>query len=310
MATDTKYFVRRHCPFCHGDASTAVPSMSSTPAAEDLEIRDNEVLYRGYTTVRSFFTYFRCPTCRGLFCRTYFTEDQLKQLYAHQEANMAAVPEISRDRTQQEYFRILKKHSDLTGHLLELGPDVGFFTRCCANQGQFGKFWLYEPNVNVHDALRQNLGQHQFFLTDQPYAAADMPMGSLSTAVLIHVLDHILTLESLLDELHSSLKPGGILFIVTHDEASLLARMLGRRWPPYATAHPQLFSAVSIKELLRRHGFEVLEVVKCANYFPFWYLAKSLLTVMGLASSSQTAYNGPNVRLKLGNIATVARRME
>jgi hypothetical protein len=309
MAINTKYFVRQHCPFCHQDASIAVPFMNSTPPAEDLGLGDNEVLYPGYTSARSFFTYFRCPSCRGLFCRTYFTEDQLQQLYAHQETNMLAVPEASRERTQQEYFRILKKHSDLTGQLLELGPDVGFFTRCCVKQGQFGKLWLYEPNVNVHEALQQNLGQHEFFLTQQPYSAAGMPSESLSTAVLIHVLDHILTLESLLDELRVSLKPGGILFIVTHDEASLLARMLGRRWPPFAMCHPQLFSAVSIRELLGRHGFEVIEVVKCANYFPLWYLVKSLLTIMGLVSSSQTAFSKPDIRLNLGNIATVARRL-
>jgi len=310
MAINTTYFVRQHCPICHHDAAAAVPFMSSRPRAEDLGLGDNNVLYPGYTNTRNFFSYFRCPACRGLFCRTYFTEDQLKQLYAYQETNMVAVPEASRRRTQQGYFRILKEHSDLTGQLLELGPDVGFFTRCCVEQGQFGKLWLYEPNVNVHEALRRNLGRHEFLLTEQPYSATDMPAGSLSTAVLIHVLDHILTVESLLGELRTSLKAGGILFIVTHDEASLLARMMGRRWPPYAMCHPQLLSAASIRELLRQHGFEVVEVVKCANYFPLWYLAKSLLTVAGLASSSQTAFSRPDIRIKLGNIATVARRME
>ena len=96
MAIDTKYFVRQHCPFCHRAASDAVPFMKALPPAEDLELRDNEVMYPGYTSARSFFTYFRCPSCRGLFCRQYYTEDQLQQLYAHQETNMVAVPEASR----------------------------------------------------------------------------------------------------------------------------------------------------------------------------------------------------------------------
>ena len=145
-------------------------------------------------------------------------------------------------------------------------------------------------------------------MTERSYSAADMPNGSLSTAVLIHVLDHIYSLEKLLDDLWCSLKPGGLLFVVTHDEASMLARLLGRRWPPFTLQHPQLFSPHSITELLRRHGFEVEEVVGCANYFPVAYLAKSVLTVLGLSSSSRTALVHPSIGIKLGNMATVARR--
>jgi len=309
MSNNPTYFERQFCPLCGHPAADATPFMSSQPRAEDMPFDEKETLYRSYSSDRTFFTFYRCPSCQGLFCRTYFSEDQLQQLYTHQAENMSAVSLANRARTQQGYFRMLKKHAKLDGQLLELGPDIGLFTQCCVEQGHFEKFWLYEPNVDVHDALRKAMGQSEFFLTQRPYTASDMPEQSLSTAVLIHVLDHILNLESLLNDLHRSLKPGGLLFIVTHDEASLLSRLLRHRWPPYAICHTQLFSPVSITRSLKKFGFEVVSVEKCPNEFTIGYLANSLLTIMGVTSASRVFPDILPVRVQLGNIATFARRI-
>jgi hypothetical protein len=140
------------------------------------------------------------------------------------------------------------------------------------------------------------------------FRAADVPPQSVSTAVMIHVLDHLLQPSEFLREIGSSMEPGGVIFIVTHDCASPLARVLGRRWPPYALQHPQLFSQRSITTLLQTSGFEVVETIKTTNYFPLPYLIRAALTVFGLPGGRMLSGAAPLVGIKLGNIATVARK--
>jgi len=105
----------------------------------------------------------------------------------------------------------------------------------------------------------------------------------------------------------ASLEPGGVVLIVTHDCASVLARVLGRRWPPYTLQHPQLFSQRSLATLLQASGFEVIETIKTTNYFPLPFLMGAALTVFGLPERFVPAGDAPLVGLKLGNIGTVAR---
>jgi hypothetical protein len=106
----------------------------------------------------------------------------------------------------------------------------------------------------------------------------------------------------------ASLEPDGVVFIVTHDCGSGLARILGRRWPPYTLQHPQLFSQRSLATLLQASGFGVVESVKTTNYFPVPFLMRAALTVFGLPERLIPAAESPLIGFKLGNIGTIARK--
>jgi 2-polyprenyl-3-methyl-5-hydroxy-6-metoxy-1,4-benzoquinol methylase len=262
----------------------------------------------GYTQARVFFTYFECAKCSALFCRTYYPQSQLDGLYGRQAENMVSVPLPARKRTQEDYVRLLRRHSRMAGNFLEIGPDIGLFASSFARSGSFDHFWLYEPNREVHQSLADNFRGLNYTIKDGIFRASDVPAQSVSTAVMIHVLDHLLKPAEFLREVRASLEPGGVILIVTHDCASLLARVLGRRWPPYTLQHPQLFSRRSIATLLQASGFDVVETVKTTNYFPLPFLMRAALTVSGLPEGLIPAGEAPLVGLKLGNIGTIARK--
>jgi hypothetical protein len=88
----------------------------------------------------------------------------------------------------------------------------------------------------------------------------------------------------------------------------VLARVLGRRWPPYTLQHPQLYSQRSIATLLQTSGFEVVESIKTTNYFPLPFLLRAGLTVFGLPERLVPEGTAPLLGLKLGNIGTIARK--
>src|SRR5262249_42586536 len=188
-----------------------------------------------------------------------------------------------------------------------IGPDIGLFASSFAKSGSFHHFWLYEPNRDVHQSLAGNFRGLSFTINSGIFHASDMPAQS-STAVMIHVLDHLLQPKEFLHEVRASLEPGGVILIVTHDCASGLARLLERRWPPYTVQHPQLFSRRSLAALLQASGFDVFESVKTTNYFPVAFLMRAALTVFGLPEHLIPAAESPLLGLKLGNIGTIARK--
>jgi 2-polyprenyl-3-methyl-5-hydroxy-6-metoxy-1,4-benzoquinol methylase len=302
------YLRIEHCPCCGTPASKAERRVASRPPAETLNPDHHGNFLSGYTTARVFFTYFECTRCSAMFCPTYYRQSQLDGLYGRQAENMVAVPLPARRRTQDDYVQLLRRHSRMAGNFLEIGPDIGLFAASLAKVGSFEHFWLYEPNRDVHQSLADNFRGLSHTIKAGIFRASDVPAQSISTAAMIHVLDHLLEPAEFLREVKASLEPGGVIFIVTHDCASLLARTLGRRWPPYTLQHPQLFSQRSMATLLRTSGFEVVETIKTTNYFPLPYLIRAALTVFGLPAGRIPAGAAPLVGIKLGNIATVGRK--
>jgi 2-polyprenyl-3-methyl-5-hydroxy-6-metoxy-1,4-benzoquinol methylase len=296
------------CPCCGAPAAKAERRVESSPAAESLTLEHHGKFLSGYTHTRVFFTYFECTNCSAMFCRTYYRQSQLDGLYGRQAENMVSVPLPARQRTQEDYIRFLRRHSRMAGNFLEIGPDIGLFASAFARVGSFEHFWLYEPNRDVHPLLAANFRGLSHTINAELFRASDVPAQSVSTAVMIHVLDHLLQPTEFLRQVWASLEPGGVIFIVTHDCGSLLARALGKRWPPYTLQHPQLYSRRSITALLQASGFEVIEVVKTTNYFPLPFLLRAGLTVFGLPERLVTEGATPLLGLKLGNIGTVARK--
>jgi hypothetical protein len=98
------------------------------------------------------------------------------------------------------------------------------------------------------------------------------------------------------------------MLIVTHDERSLLARVLGKRWPPYTLQHPQLFSAASLQRTATEAGLKVTRIIKTVNYFPLCFLLEAALRVVGLRAYRGPRWPAPQVGLRLGNVALVAEK--
>lgn len=303
------YARRERCPGCAENAERAARSVASAPAAEQLGIEEHGNFLSGYGTARVFFTYCRCPSCGLLYCPIYYSPGQLTNLYGHQSENMSEVPMAARLRTQERYVRLTDPEALPDGDYLELGADIGLFAQLCAARKHFGHFWLYEPNKDVRSELDSRLEGFPHTVVETPFSPADVKPGSVSLAAAVHVLDHVWEPLDMLKGLYQTLKPGGRLLLVTHDERSLLARVLGRRWPPYTLQHPQLYSAASLKAIVMRAGFEHVQTVKTVNYFPLFHLARAALQVLNLPARLLPARQGAQIGLKLGNVAAIATKL-
>jgi SAM-dependent methyltransferase len=288
--------------------SHSAKRVASTPPAEAISAEEHGRFLSGYTSHRVFFTYVECAECSALFCPVFYNQDQLNRLYAHQPENMAEASLEGRRRTQNGYARILMGYAPARGNFLEIGADIGLFAEACAQSGLFDRFFLYEPNLHVHAELSQRLAGHDITINSGLFSAADVPAGSVSAAAMIHVLDHILDPVALVREICDVMQPGALLLVVVHNVHSLLARVLGKRFPPFTLQHPQLYSPKSLPRLFASAGLECVDIRNTTNYFPATHFARAALSILGLGPDLLPAWDRPLIGLQLGNIAAIARK--
>lgn len=300
-------FSRRPCPLC-GATQLAPEAVVSRPSALELSFEELRAHWHGFFAKRVFFPYGRCASCGQLYCPVYFGAEQLAALYADMPDNTAGVDQATLRRTQGRYAATLRRHAPAAGDYLEVGPDIGLFAEAAVAGRDDATLYLFEPNRAVWPALDQRFGAGRCRLSDAMDDYGAVPDASIGAAAMVHVLDHALEPVALLRSIAAKLAPGGALAIVTHDESSLMARLLGPRWLPHCLQHPQLYRPATIAGAVAAAGLEVVEVSKTSNDFPLAYLVKHGLSAAGLPHGWVPAAQRPALALKLGNLITVARR--
>jgi hypothetical protein len=293
----------RACPACGDEGRGNVVVRAAVPA-EPLQPEERARYWRGFRSRSCFFDYARCPRCGLLYCPTYFTDGALDRLYSSMPDNTAGAPPEVLRCTQEGYMGFLAEQRPLRGTYLEIGPDIGLATEAACVSGAFERVHLVEPNATVHDQLRVASG------SIPTEVVADLDDLSETTradiAVLIHVLDHLVDPIDYLRSLRQHLTDGAAVLIVVHNEASLLRRALGVRWPPFTLQHPQLFSPTTLRAMLSAAGFGVVALQPTVNVFPARHVVKTAASLAGIDGRWATSVPTWRIRLRLGNIMAVA----
>lgn len=298
-------FPPRACPAC--GTSDAREEVSSERRGEGMSLDELRPYWSGLFKEKVFFTYARCGACSQLYAPRFFTADQLGDLYANMAPNMEDVPGPALEATQRGYWRAAKRRQLPPGGYLEIGPDIGYIVRHAASEGDFDKFWLFEPNRAVHAELADAAGDRPHVISSEMDDLSSVPDGSISLAAMIHVLDHLLDPLAILSQIESKLRPGGVVMIVTHNERSLLRRVMGAKFPPFCLQHPELYNPDSMTALLKRAGYAQVAVGRSANFFPIAFMLRQAAWAAGIDLSRIPLPTLP-VGMKLGNMITFAKK--
>tara|TARA_Y100000389_G_C17426256_1_gene499714 strand:- start:265 stop:1188 length:924 start_codon:yes stop_codon:yes gene_type:complete len=298
-------YIKRNCPICGSKSSKE--EIYSKSRAEKTEFSLLKEIWNGFFKEKIIFTYSRCNKCKTLYCPTFFSNKHLEELYGQMPANMDQVPLSALKKTQKGYFDFLKKHSDLSGNFLEVGPDIGLFTENCVKEGDYQNYWLLEPNISVKNELKSVVSGKESSIIHEMFDFSKIPDNSISTVVIIHVMDHLIDPLEYLESMKKKLKKDAKILIVTHDEKSILRKIFKIKWPPFCLQHPQLFNLKTTENFLNRLNYEIIAQDKTKNYFKISFLLKHLLWGFGLKINSVPNFFGITVGLKLGNIITVAK---
>jgi hypothetical protein len=298
-------YLSRACPICN-EPTEASFITNSPQKAEELPYSSLAPYWNGFFKEKLFFSYARCMVCDLLYAPIFFSSVQLEALYTQMPPNMDVVPLPALVRTQKGYFNELTHHTLPKGAYIEVGPDIGLFTANCAKEGFFEKYWLFEPNGSVSAQLSSAMQGQQFTIVDDMFGFDVVPNKTVGLVVMIQVLDHLLDPVKTLAELREKLLPGARLLFVTHNEQSILRKIVGWRWPAFCLQHPQIYNQRSITALLNKAGYHVESIKKTRNYFQCSFLLKHLFWSFGLQIKSVPKIFDFSLGLKLGNIITVA----
>jgi SAM-dependent methyltransferase len=207
----------------------------------------------------------RCRSCGHMQLERFPLAAELAEAYGEAESGDYVEEEAGQRETAR---RILERIESRTarGRLLDLGCWVGFLLAEARDRG-----WEtagVEPSAFASGFARERLGLD---VRRSELLAADLPAASFDAVVLGDVIEHLPDPGTALDRVAELLAPAGVLWLALPDAGSPLARAMGRRWWSVIPTHVQYFTRASLTTLLRRHGYEVLEVVTSPKAFTVGY---------------------------------------
>jgi 2-polyprenyl-3-methyl-5-hydroxy-6-metoxy-1,4-benzoquinol methylase len=140
------------------------------------------------------------------------------------------------------------------GRLLDVGCHIGVFLELAAARGWAAEG--VEPSRWATDVARgQGLS-----VTCGTLRGSAFPAGAFDVVTMWDVIEHFPDPAAEVREVHRLLRPGGLVGITTMNIDSLVARLLGPRWPWLMQMHLYYFSVRTLRALMERCGFRVVAV--------------------------------------------------
>ena len=201
----------------------------------------------------------RCTACGHMQLDPMPADEVLESAYADAASEDYVAEADGQRETARRVLTRVEAHRPV-GTLLDLGCWVGFLLAEARERGWEGTG--IEPSTFASQYARDTFGLD---VRNENLFTADLPGESFDAVVLGDVIEHLVDPGSALDRIAGLLAPEGVLAMMLPDAGSALASRMGARWWSVIPTHVQYFTRSSIGTLLRRHGWEVLEVDHAAE---------------------------------------------
>jgi SAM-dependent methyltransferase len=249
------------CPACAGTAIRDYQrgTYSGRLTQDEIKITDSQY---GKTWDLSI-----CADCGHIFANPCPSGQYLAALYGCVEDPL--YEEESGGRSKN-FLRILSRLEGLVpqkGALFDVGAATGILLDLARRRG-WEPAGIEPSSWAVEVAARK----YRLDLVRGSLETAALPAGRYSAVTMIDFIEHTPLPFEALEKARLTLKPGGILVLVTPDIHSRAARIAGRRWWHLRPAHVAFFSRRSLTALLGRAGFTVIAEHRYAWTFSIHYL--------------------------------------
>ena len=253
----------------------------------------------------------RCAGCGLVFSSPIFDDVDIAALYEQApQTNVMIGEEGNVRRTMQLYYDLARPYLRGRDRILDIGCDIGLMLDF-AYQDRFRELHGLEPNPV---ARRQAMMIPGAIISDKFYEEQDYPEATFDLITFIHVIDHLVDPTKVIEGAFRHLKPGGVVIAAVHNVESLLAKVMGERFPPYNLYHHYFFSKTTLRRLFESRGFEALQVSSTPNCYSLGFFVRKAPGVperlrSGMAKALNAMQIGKiPVTIPVGNIGIVARR--
>jgi SAM-dependent methyltransferase len=158
------------------------------------------------------------------------------------------------------------------GRVLDVGCGYGYFLRCLGPEFQGVGIDISEYAVRF---ARERFGLDA---TAGTLTETSFPNGHFSLVTMWDVIEHLPDPAGTLAIVRTALEDDGVLALTTGDVGSVAARLSGGRWHLFTVPdHLWFFSERTLRELLDRTGFRVIELRREWCYYSVDYLVERFL---------------------------------
>jgi SAM-dependent methyltransferase len=255
------------CPICHGSdgAQVAYPARIDEEKLGDLAFASRKLPEFMHLRL------LKCPHCRILYASPALSPEFLAGAYrdasydSNEEAEYAA-------QTYAEQLPSLVARIGDHQTALEIGAGNGAFLRHLRAAG-FQDVIGVEPSRQAADRADHSIRP---LIRIGMFHAADFARNSIDLLACFQTIEHLDDPRGLCSEAFELLRPNGAIYLVGHDYASWVTRLLGEKSPIFDIEHLQLFSKDSLRYMLEACGFEDIQVGTIRNRYPLSYWMKLL----------------------------------
>jgi 2-polyprenyl-3-methyl-5-hydroxy-6-metoxy-1,4-benzoquinol methylase len=214
--------------------------------------------------IKDNFVHKKCSNCELVYLDPRLNQEATVAFYnsdvneIYNEEKFHGIDENAPDNLENlKNYELLKKNiSDVKGkRLLEIGPGKGTFLAKAASDG------FEVEAIELNKLLIENLKKITDKIYTQDLLDLNLPENYYDVIYFRDVMEHIPNMMPFLKKVASILKPGGIVFIDTHNIDSLINRATKKfHTVIFAFEHPAHWSPKTLSFAGRKAGLELKQV--------------------------------------------------
>jgi 2-polyprenyl-3-methyl-5-hydroxy-6-metoxy-1,4-benzoquinol methylase len=197
------------------------------------------------------------------YTKQFFTGDPSKSAFVNYKDDKR----FTVKNMKQFLSKIMKYKSK--GRLLDVGCALGFFVELACRHG-FDAYG-FDPSSYAVQEARRLVGESK--IKEGTIFSVVYPEKSFDVITLFDVFEHLEDPGKDIEKLSKFLKDDGIIVIATGDTASVMARVLKRRWTFYIPPqHLFFFNKKTITTLLHKHKLTPVEWFRIGKWLSLRYV--------------------------------------
>lgn len=210
-----------------------------------------------------------CANCDLVYANPVPVESEIFNAYS--EADYDSSEEA--DLASKSYGNVL---DSFINHLpdkmgaVDIGTGNGSFLNELIDR-KFSNILGFEPSMAPIKAAKKEI---QSLIVNDIFTTDALTPDSLSLVSCFQTIEHVPEPAEMVKAVYDILKPGGAIFIVSHNYRAFSTKVLGSKSPIFDIEHLQLFSPRSGEQLLKSCGFKNIEIKKIVNSYPVRYWLK------------------------------------
>ncbi len=223
----------------------------------------------------------RCKQCHLTYVNPRLKPETLSQLYNSDAISPHSYYQETRHADHKTFTKRLDFLQKISGdkkklRILDIGCNIGTLLFAAKQRG-----WECH-GIDINAKVKPFFKDSGVHLKIGDVLKASYKKNSFDLIVMNDLIEHIPDPRALLRKVHELLKQHGLLFLVTPDDGSFIAKIMGKHWFHFKPReHLYYFSKQHLRRLLRETGFTPYSFKHLGRYRSLNTLAEKSASFLG-----------------------------